>query len=195
MLTGFRIGRLAGIDLYIDWSLVIVFTLLFFGLGGGVFPAWHPDWSAGLSFSLAFAAALLFFVSVLLHELAHALVGRRGGVQVSRITLFVFGGVAHVEREPATWKTELLMAIAGPVTSFALSIAFVFLATLLNANIDSDDPGQILAAMTPLSTMLFWLGEINLALAVFHLVPGFPLDGGRAFRAIMWAITGELRRA
>ena len=95
--AGFRIGRIAGVEIYVDWSLLIIFLLIAFSLAMGVFPAWHPDWSAGMHWATALGAAVLFFVSVLLHELAHAVVGRKGGVAIHRITLCMFGGMAHME--------------------------------------------------------------------------------------------------
>jgi Zn-dependent protease len=95
---------LSNYDIFIDWSLFIVFFLVTFGLGAGVFPAWHPDWGAALIWTTAFAAAISFFVSVLLHELSHALVGRMQGIEIRRITLFVFGGMAQLECEPSSWR-------------------------------------------------------------------------------------------
>lgn len=190
--------RIAGIDVHVDWSLLIVFFLIANSLALGVFPSWHPDWGAGIAWATAIAAALLFFASVLAHELSHALVGRRSGAVVPRITLFIFGGVAQLEHEPARWRAELWMAAVGPLTSLVLAIAFVFLAGLLvpeGTAIDLEQPGQALAQLGPGSSLLLWLGQVNLMLAVFNLVPAFPLDGGRVLRALLWATTGDLRRA
>lgn len=197
MFTGFRLTRLAGIDIAVDWSLLIVFLLLVLSLGMGVFPAWHPDWSLEFSVLMALAAAVLFFASVLLHEMAHALVGRAGSMPVDRITLFIFGGVAHLRQAPRTWRLELLTAVVGPVTSFLISglsvLAVRFAAR--NVAVDPAFPEAVVAELSPIATLFLWLGEINLMLALFNLIPGFPLDGGRVLRAIIWGITGDLRRA
>src|SRR6476646_8950695 len=128
---GLRLGRIAGIEVVMDWSLLIIFVLILVSLAGGVFPSWHPNWSPGLTWLTALGAAILFFISVLLHELSHALVGRRFGVSIRRITLFMFGGMAHMENEPPSWRAELMMALAGPLMSFALGILFGSLASLI----------------------------------------------------------------
>jgi Zn-dependent protease/CBS domain-containing protein len=140
---------------------------------------------------------VFFFVSVLIHELAHALVGRMQGIEIRRITLFVFGGMAHLEREPHAWRAELLMAIVGPITSLALGTLFFFLGGLAmgRTTLDRNDPLATLAALNPVATVLFWLGPVNFMLALFNLVPGFPLDGGRVLRAALWGATGDLYRA
>jgi Zn-dependent protease len=197
MMGGFRLGQVAGIEVQIDWSLLIVFVLISTSLALGLFPAWHPDWSAALSWLVALTAAVLFFGSVLAHELSHALVGRMQGIAVRRITLFVFGGVAQLEREPHEWRAELWMAIVGPATSLALALVCLLAAAAFAGNvpIDMQDPQRVFAALGVLPTLLVWLGQVNLILALFNLVPGFPLDGGRVLRAVMWGLTGNLRRA
>ncbi|HVL34768.1 MAG TPA: site-2 protease family protein [Burkholderiales bacterium] len=194
---GFKLTRIAGIDVHVDWSLSIIFFLIATSLAMGLFPAWHPDWGPGLAWGVALAAAVLFFVSVLLHELSHALVGRRMGVPMHRITLFVFGGMAHMDREPERWRAELWMAAVGPVTSLVIGALCLLAAGLFvdMARLDPADPRAFLEALGPAPTLLLWLGQINVLLAVFNLVPGFPLDGGRVLRAILWGITGNLRRA
>lgn len=197
MINGFRIGRLAGIDVHLDWSLLIIFFLIAFSLGTALFPAWHPEWSSARSWTTALAAALLFFVSVLLHELSHALVGRRHGIDVKRITLFVFGGMAHMENDARRWSDELWMAIVGPATSLVIGIACTMTAAYMMGpvNIDTDNIVQLVADLGTVPTLLLWLGQINILLGIFNLVPGFPLDGGRVLRAVLWGITGNLRRA
>ena len=197
MSTGFRLARIAGIDIYLDWSLLIIFFLITFGLGVSLFPAWHPDWTPGTIWLTALAAAVLFFASVLAHELSHALVGRARGIEVRRITLFIFGGMAHLEREPDQWRAELWMAAVGPVTSLVLGLVFTALGNLLlgPVEIDPDHPQAALALAGPVATLLLWLGPINIILGLFNLVPGFPLDGGRVLRAILWGVTGDLKRA
>lgn len=194
---GFTLGRLLGIEIAVDWSLLIIFLLVSFSLSAGVFPAWHPDWSAALCWATGLAAAVLFFVSVLLHELSHAVVGRANGIGFSRITLFVFGGMAHMEGEPPSWRAEFLMAIVGPLTSLALGILFLSIAGLFlgPGQLDPADPVASLASAGPAATLLLWLGPVNILLGLFNLVPGFPLDGGRVLRAFAWGLTGDMRRA
>ncbi len=197
MRSGIRLGRIAGIDVAIDWSLLIIFFMITFSLAVGLFPAWHPDWDPPMAWATALAAATLFFSSVLLHELSHALVGRAKGVEIKRITLFMFGGMAHMETEPPSWRAELWMALVGPATSLALGLLFLFAAGLVTGPLDVDprEPQRALSALGPLPTLLLWLGPVNIILGLFNLVPGFPLDGGRVLRAIMWAFTGNLRVA
>lgn len=195
---GFKLMRIAGIDVHVDWSLLIVFLLIVNSLALGLFPSWHPDWSGGLAWATAVAAALLFFASVLAHELSHALVGRKRGAVVPRITLFVFGGVAHLEHEPNRWRAELWMAAVGPLTSLVIAVVCVFLAGVLvpeGAAIDLEHPEKALAQLGPGASLLLWLGQVNLMLGIFNLVPAFPLDGGRVLRALLWGATGDMRRA
>ncbi|HEX6998188.1 MAG TPA: site-2 protease family protein [Gammaproteobacteria bacterium] len=194
---GLHLARVAGVDVYLDWSLLIIFALVTVSLGAGVLPLWHPEWGAVTVWLVAVAAAILFFLSVLTHELAHAVVGRRQGIDVPRITLFVFGGVAQLREEPKTWRGELVMAIVGPLTSLAIGAVCLALGSAIAGPIDVDPerPEQVFATLGPLATLLFWLGPVNIVLAVFNLVPGFPLDGGRVLRAALWGATGDLRRA
>jgi Zn-dependent protease len=125
--------------------------------------------------------------------LSHAIVGKAGGIPVSRVTLFVFGGMAHLEAEPKTWRVELWTALAGPAMSLALGLAFLLLGGALGASeIGNAQPGRLLAALGPTATLLLWLGHVNIVLALFNLLPGFPLDGGRVLRALMWRFTGDM---
>jgi Zn-dependent protease/CBS domain-containing protein len=192
-----RLGRVAGVEVVLDWSLLIVFALIALALAGGLLPRWHPDWGQAKVLATAIAAALLFLASVLLHELAHAVVGRRLGVEIRRITLFVFGGMAHMEGEPRTWQAELGMAIAGPLASLGLGVLFLILAQVIAGPIpvDPEDPARGLAQVGPVATLLLWLGPVNIILGLFNLVPGFPLDGGRVLRALVWGLTGDLTRS
>jgi len=196
-LGGIPFGRVAGIQLVADWSLIIIFALVLVNLAVAVFPSWHPDWGPGLVWGVAFGAAVLFFVSVLLHELSHALVGKIFGIPVRRITLFIFGGMAHTEKEPPSPTSELLMAAAGPIASIAIGIASLVGAGALATPLlqRTTDPMLVLTHMSPVATLLFWLGPVNILLGVFNLVPGFPLDGGRVLRAILWAATKDLEKA
>jgi len=196
MHEGYRIGRIAGVDVLVDRSLLIIFVLILVSLALGLFPAWHPDWSPGLIWLTAFIAALAFFGSVLLHEFAHALVGRRHGAKVPKITLFVFGGMSHLEREPPHWRGELWMALVGPLTSLALGLVCLYLGSVAGGPHElTEDPRQLLAQLGPVSTLLLWLGQVNILLGLFNLVPGYPLDGGRVLRALLWGLTGNPRRA
>jgi Zn-dependent protease/predicted transcriptional regulator len=194
---GVRLGTIAGVEVSMDWSLLIIFALITLTLSGALLPQWHPDWGPAKILLTAAAAAVLFLASVLLHELSHALVGRRLGVEVRRITLFVFGGMAHMESEPETWRAELGMAIAGPLVSLALGFGFLLLAGIMAGpvEVDPENPAQALAGLGPVPTLLLWLGPINIILGLFNLVPGFPLDGGRVLRAFLWGATGDLTRA
>lgn len=193
-MGGIRLGRLFGVRIGADWSLLVAFWLVTVSLAAGTFPAWHPDWSESLRWGVALAAALLFFASVLLHELSHALVGRAFGLDVRSITLFIFGGIANVEREPDTPRVELWMAAVGPLTSIVLGLAFLFTGAWLAGGPPSD-PALILQRLGPGPTLLLWLGPVNLMVGIFNLLPGFPLDGGRILRAILWYATGDLARA
>ena len=201
-MRGLRLMRIAGIEVTVDWSLIIIFALIVTSLASGLFPQWHPAWSAATCWLTALAAAVLFFASVIAHELSHSLVGRANGVEVKRITLFVFGGMAQIEHEPGRWPAELWMAIVGPVTSLIIGVLCVMAAgTGASAGAAAAQAGgvaaleRLLASLDPGRTLLLWLGQINIVLAIFNLVPAFPLDGGRVLRAILWGITRDLRRA
>lgn len=189
-----RIGRLLGIDLAIDWSWGLIFLLMSWNLTA-VFHTWHPSWSLVACLGLALIAALLFFASVVAHELAHAVVAKSFGIKVREIRLFLFGGVSNIESEPPSAGAELWMAIVGPLVSIGLGLVFIALASLTVPHIDAADPWATLAALGPVATLLFWLGPINVFVGIFNLVPGFPLDGGRVLRAIVWKITGDLHKA
>lgn len=196
-LGGVRLGKIAGIEIAADWSLLIIFWLIFSALAIGVFPAWHPEWSTALAWATALAAAILFFCSVLLHELSHALVGRAHGVTIRRITLFMFGGMAHMENEPPSPRAEFFMAIVGPLTSLVIGICCVWIVAIAAGplDIDLEQPQAALSQLGPLATLLAWLGPVNIFLGIFNLVPGFPMDGGRVLRALLWALTGDLQKA
>jgi Zn-dependent protease/predicted transcriptional regulator len=196
--SGFRLFRIAGIDIAADWSLLIVFAIVTVQLGMGVLPRWHPEWSSGLVWSVALIAAVLFFVSITLHELSHAIVARMHGITVRRITLFLFGGVAQIESEPQSPKAELLMAAVGPLASFVIGAGSIALGIALSGHTVEAfpaDPEVAYRSLGPIPTLLLWLGPVNISLAIFNMLPGFPLDGGRVLRAILWAITGDPRRA
>lgn len=197
MQRGLRIGQIFGINIHIDWSWIFIFLLITWSLAAGVLPAWHPDWGPGLRWAVAFAASLLFFASVLAHELSHSLVAKAQGLPVRRITLFLFGGVSNIEREPPAPSKEFWMAVVGPLTSLALGLLFLTHSSTLAGGVLEmrSDPTVLLAELGPASTLLLWLGSVNIMVALFNLIPGFPLDGGRILRSIIWAITKDLRKA
>ncbi len=196
MGNGFRVGKLFGITIRIDWSWILIFTLVTWNLGT-VFSQVHPEWGARLAWSTALVAAILFFGSVLAHELAHSIVARSQGIPVRSITLFLFGGVSNIQKEPSSPWEEFLITIVGPLTSIVLGAIFFALSGVgLGALATSvADPFAAIRTLPPLTTLLLWLGPINILLGIFNLIPGFPLDGGRVLRSILWGVSGNLRRA
>jgi Zn-dependent protease/CBS domain-containing protein len=193
---GLQLGRIFGIQIHLDWSWFFIFVLITWNLAS-VFGEAHPEWDIVLRGGTAVIAALLFFASVLAHELAHSIVARAHGVPVRNITLMLFGGVANIQREPPSPKAEFLITIVGPITSILLGFFFIMMAGI-TASINMEmvqEPTAVIAQLGPVPTLLLWLGPINLLLGVFNLIPGFPLDGGRILRATLWAITGNLQRA
>lgn len=184
-LPSIRLGRLFGIPLEVNVTWFVIFVLVAFSLSFSYFPTEFGGRSTAVNVVSGIVTTLLFFASVVLHEFSHSLVARRGGIRINRITLFVFGGVAQMEEEPTTPKGEFVMAIAGPAMSVALALFFfgIFL-TLSNAGVSNVWWGPVR-----------YLAEINLLVAVFNLLPGFPLDGGRVFRAGLWAIAGDQLKA
>jgi Zn-dependent protease/CBS domain-containing protein len=197
MNSGVHIGRIFGINIQIDWSWVFIFLLVTWSLAVGLFPSWHPDWSPALSWVVALSASILFFASVLIHELAHSLVAKAKGLPVRRITLFLFGGVSNLEREPPSPKAEFIITIVGPVASLALGAFFLMLSSFSIGGLSIVPPEstEMVSQLNPLSTLLLWLGSINILLGIFNLIPGFPLDGGRVLRSLLWMATGSLRKA
>ena len=193
---GIRVGRLLGVDVRIDWSWAFVFILLTWNLVA-VFSIWHPDWTPGGIFVVAVAASILFFVCILLHELAHSLVAMAQGTRVRSITLFLFGGVSDIEREPDSPGAEILTAVVGPATSILLGLGFLLATSGITASTmeTADGAWQVFGRLGPLATLLAWLGPVNLVIGIFNLIPAFPLDGGRILRAVLWAITRDLRKA
>ncbi len=195
MRNAIKIGRLFGIEIDIDWSWLFIFFLVVWDLGTAL-GRLHPDWSGSLAWGTAVIAALLFFGSVLLHELAHSLVAKSQGIPVRSITLYLFGGVSNIQREPPTPRAEFLITIVGPLTSLILGAVLTWLAGVSAGLIDTmTASARVLARLDALTTILMWLGSVNLLLGLFNLIPAFPLDGGRILRSILWAITGKLRQA
>jgi len=196
MGKGIRIAKLFGIDIEIDWSWLLILLLVIWNLST-TFSQVHPDWSMIFTVTMGIIAALLFFLSVLLHELAHSLVAKSQGLPVNRITLFLFGGVSNIREEPKSPGNEFAMAILGPVTSIVIGFALLLLSGigLQPQNLRHIDPMEFLQGLSTFRTLAVWLGTINVILGVFNLIPGFPLDGGRVLRSIIWAITDNLRQA
>ncbi|MEX2583759.1 MAG: site-2 protease family protein [Gemmatimonadota bacterium] len=184
-MGGFRLGRWFGLEIRIDYSWLIVFTLVLWTFTAGVFPMRAPGLSGALYFVMGLSGTLLFFLSVLLHEISHSLVAEAKGIPVDGITLFVFGGMAHTRSEFEKPGDEFLIAAAGPLASFAIAGAL--------ALVSWAGPGLGLGVAVVAVTG--YLALLNLVLAVFNLLPGFPLDGGRLFRAAVWKVTGDLNRA
>jgi Zn-dependent protease/CBS domain-containing protein len=196
MRSGFKIGRLFGIDIRLDWSWLLILVLVTWNLSA-VFGNSHPDWGPGLTWGVAIIAALLFFGSVLAHELAHSLVARARGIPVRNITLFLFGGVSNIQREPPSAGIEFIMAIVGPLTSVVLGLVLLVIGGLSSSTLSQSisDPNQIVAQLNPLTTLLIWLGSVNILVGLFNMIPAFPLDGGRVVRSALWAAIDDLKRA
>jgi Zn-dependent protease/CBS domain-containing protein len=196
IMRGFRIGRIFGVDVRVDWSWVFIFALLTWNLVA-VFSRWHPDWAPIGAFVIAVAATLIFFGCLLLHELAHSVVAMRFGMHVRSITLFLFGGVSNIEQEPPSAKAEFFMAMVGPITSILLGIGAIVAASAVMPfpTNDVEDVRKAVARLGPVTTLLLWLGPINITIGIFNLIPGFPLDGGRILRSVLWGFTGDLRTA
>ena len=185
-----RLGKIFNIEIGLDYSWFIVFALVTWTLSANYFPefysAWprfYPSLGKGIYWLVGLVTSLLFFASVLAHELGHSVVAIRTGLPVQSITLFIFGGVARIVREPSRPRQEFFIAIAGPAVSAALGLLFWALST------NWPNP------RSPLAALAEWLSYTNFALALFNLIPGFPLDGGRVLRAILWSIGGDLVRA
>lgn len=192
---GVSIGRVFGIEIRLDPSLIIIFGLIVVSMAFGLLPAWHPEWTRALIWSVAAVAGVLFLASVLVHEFAHSLVAKAYGLPVERITLFVFGGAANVEEEPKKPGIEFVMAGVGPLTSIVLGLVSLLLADLFSDVPPGASPAMVVQALGPVATLFAWLGPVNILLGLFNLLPGFPLDGGRMFRAVLWKATGDVLKA
>jgi len=177
MGPGWRVARVAGIDIAIHPSWLIIAFLVTYSLAAFQFPLQFPGWTVTEYWVVGGATALLFFVSVLAHELSHALVALRLGLKVEGITLFIFGGMTSLDSDSRTAREEALIAVAGPASSIVIGVAFLALDLVV------DQP--------QLAALIGWLGVINLILGLFNLIPGFPMDGGRVLRAILWRLRGD----
>jgi Zn-dependent protease/predicted transcriptional regulator len=185
-----KLGRFFGVQIGLHYSWLLIALLVAFSLAAH-FHQMNPEWGTGAVWATAIITALLFFAAILVHEMSHAAVARLRGLPVRSITLFALGGVAHIEREAADAKTEFWMGIVGPITSAVIGFVCLAFAAALGWS-----PAQgMMTAATPGLAMLVWLGYINIMLAVFNMIPGFPLDGGRVLRAIVWWTTGDSARS
>lgn len=180
---GIPVAKLFGIRIEIDLSWLFVFALVSWTLADRVFPEQYPEWDRGTAWTVGVVAAALLFATVLLHELAHALVAKARGLDVPKISLFIFGGVSHLGRQPASAREEFFIAGAGPATSVAIAAASIGVAAVAAGR------NEYVAAI------FSYLGFVNGVLAAFNLLPGFPLDGGRVLRSLVWGRTRSFRRA
>lgn len=180
---GLPLFRIRGIQIRLDYSWLVIFFLVWASLAAGYFPRVAPEASASAYWVTGLLGTLLFFASILLHELAHSLVAQRNGLEVPSITLFLFGGVSEMREDAKTPKAEFWIAIVGPLASFALALAFGALYALLPAS-----EGSLVRHVVG------YLAWINAALGLFNLLPGMPLDGGRVLRAAVWGFTGSQER-
>jgi Zn-dependent protease/predicted transcriptional regulator len=187
MRSNIKLGRVSGIEIGLHYSWFIIAALIVFSLGEH-FRQVNPSWGTGEIWIAALFTAALFFVSLLLHELAHSLVAQTRGLKVRAITLFALGGVSQIQEDATDAKTEFWVAIAGPIAS--LIIGFGCLGIALGLGWQRSTEPQ-----TTVTGVLVWLGYINIVLAVFNMIPGFPLDGGRVLRSIVWAITKNADRS
>src|SRR5215469_6306211 len=176
------IGRIFGISIDLDYSWFLLLGLLTWILAVSYYPSEFQNWRTADYWLMGFLTAIMLFVSVLIHELGHSVVAKNYGLSVPRITLFVFGGVSEIAAEPPSATAEFWIAVVGPIVSFALAAFFWEIEPLL-------------VSSEPLFGVAKYLAYLNFILGVFNLIPGFPLDGGRVFRAIVWRVTGKYRRA
>lgn len=182
---GIRLGTISGFEISLDYSWFIIFFLILGTFIGAVFPHHAPGLDRTEYLAMGIVGTILFFVSLLAHELAHSFMARWKGIDVEGITLFIFGGMARTSREADTPWDEFLIAGVGPLASFALALFFYALAL----------GGSQLGLGLAITVVAEYLGLLNLVLAIFNLLPGFPLDGGRLLRAMIWQLTGSFRRA
>lgn len=184
-MGSFRLGSVLGFEIRIDYSWFIIFLLIFWTFSFASFPFNFPGFSSGVYIAMGLVSTILFFVSLLAHELSHSLVARGRGIEIEGITLFIFGGVSRTKGEARTPGDEFWIAIVGPVTSLVIGVILWVIGAVGIRN----------GWSIPVSGAALYLGVLNVALGVFNLVPGFPLDGGRVLRAIIWKSTGDMTKA
>ena len=183
MGSSFKIGKIAGIEIGVHWSWLFIFALITWSFASGILEEFFPEWSDAQRWGVGVLVAVIFFASILLHELSHSLVAKAKGIPVKGITLFVFGGVSNLEREAETAMEEFQVAIVGPLASVAIGAVFAIAWALLRG------PAPAVGAIAG------YLAFINGVIAAFNMLPGFPLDGGRVFRSIVWMRNRNLLRA
>lgn len=183
MGSAFNLGKVFGIEFRLHYTWFIIFILVTVSLSWHYFPMVYADWTGLIYWVTGIVTSLLFFASVVAHELAHSLIARINGIPVKSITLFIFGGIAQIAREATTPGAELKMSAAGPACSLVLGGLFGLLWFFTHGVVE------------PLAAMALWLARINVILAAFNLIPGFPLDGGRVFRSLLWRFTDDYKRS
>jgi len=183
MNPSFKLGTVRGITIGVHWSWLVVFALLTYSLAVGVYPPMYPSWTTGAYWVVGAVASLFLFASVVAHELGHSFVALSKGMPVRSITLFIFGGVATITKEPERAGDEFQIAVAGPAVSLTVAIVSLALWFVLSA------------VSNYLGSIFIYLTAANLLLVAFNLIPGYPLDGGRVFRSIAWRVTGSAERA
>ena len=175
MVGTFRIGKVFGFEISIHWSWLLIFLLITWTFANSTLEEFYPDWTSARRWIVGSAVSIIFFLSILAHEMSHSIVARRYGIGVSSITLFVFGGVSNLTKEPENSRQEFWIAIVGPLASFLMALIFAIAWYMLKP-IEEGAAG-----------VAVHLAAINLAIGIFNLVPGFPLDGGRVLRSVFWA--------
>lgn len=187
MQSQIKLGRIFGVEIGLHYSWIVIALLIVFSLAGH-FRETNAQWGDGIVLMTAVVTGVLFFAAIIAHELAHSVVAKSRGLPVKSITLFALGGVAQIEKDAADAKTEFWIAIVGPITSFVIGGCLLAVSLAMGW-------AWMETAKTPLLAMMVWLGYINIVLGVFNLIPGFPLDGGRVLRAIVWWVTKDAVRA
>jgi Zn-dependent protease/CBS domain-containing protein len=182
MNNSYKVATIGGIQIFIDWTWLLALAFFTWSLGA-YYDATFPSWGLGTAYLIGAVSTILLFVTVLLHELAHSFTARSLGLPVNSITLFLFGGVSNLTTEPQTPRIEFSVAIAGPLVSLTLAGVFYLLHAVAGSG------------SSEVSAVLGYLASVNLILAIFNLIPAFPLDGGRVFRSIAWGVTGNMTRA
>lgn len=185
MSAGIRVARFFGFDVRLDFSWFIIFFLVLWTFARAVFPYRTPGYSSGVYIAMAVAGALMFFGSVLLHELAHSAVARARGIPVEGITLFIFGGIARIRSDAENPKDEFLITVVGPLSSALIGLILLGFGRL----------GEAVGLPEPVTGVAGYLALLNFWLAAFNLIPAFPLDGGRLFRSLVWHVSKDVRKA
>jgi len=192
----FRLGKIAGIDIGIHYSWFFILALLTFSLSESYLPDANSEWSSAFRWALGLVSALALFASVLIHELAHSVVAKSMGFPVKGITLFLLGGVSNLEADTRGAKDEFIISIVGPLTSLFLAIVFFLTLQIISGEASRITPLFIGASsLSPIEAILGYLWFLNLLLAIFNMLPAFPLDGGRILRSVIWAFSGNFGRA